>query len=218
MGEGSDRLEQLKEVLELKSFPMGRNPISYAWSKAAAADILLKADYDAVGKQQKAQQAFRLECAKKEYNRLVAQQKVKKDTYEEIDQSIGEYITIAQIFDIEGGNSSNQTIRRDGIQATANYIRFCLEKSHFCAWNEGTQRCDFLRLTRRWYKNWKQDWTLKTVIEVTEAEKQIDNNAKSVVNPETPSAAVAAVTPKAAPPHPVWHRKAKPRLRRKPPR
>ena len=124
-----------------------------------------------MGKTQKAQQAFRLEWAKKEYNKLISQHKIKKDTFEEIDQSVGEYMTIGQIFELEGGNSTNATIRKDGIKTTCNYIKFCLERSHFCAWSDATQRCDFLRLTRRWFKSWKQEWTLKTVIGMAAQEK-----------------------------------------------
>ena len=195
------KMDALKEAMDLNTFPMNKHPAGYAWSREVAQNMQLKADYDAVGKQQKAQQAFRKEWARKEYSKLVAKHKVKKDTYEEIDQSIGEYLTIAEIFEKEGGNSTNPTIRRDGIKATVNYLKFCLERSHFCAWSEATKRCDFLRLSRRWFKNWRQEWTLKTVIEMSDAEKQVEcgENDKpgNGVSAQSTAATITSPQPKA---------------------
>ena len=168
----AQRLEHYKSALQLKSFPLQGNPVGYAWSKAVAKDMLLKEDYDRVGKSREAQRAFRMEWCRKQHDRLQSMVKVKKDTFEKIDESVGEYVSIAMIFKAQGGESTHAIIRKDGLRATVNYVKFCLQNKHFVAWNEATQRCDFLLLRRKWRKLWKESWSLQTVVDIAKREGQ----------------------------------------------
>ena len=94
--------------------------------------MLLKEDYDRVGKSWKAQRLFRKRWAAAQADELEAKiTQEKTDTFSEIDESIGEYVSIAQIYRDEGGESTNPVLRRDGIIATKNYLSWCMLQKNF---------------------------------------------------------------------------------------
>lgn len=59
--------------------------------------------------------------------------KKKVEAYEEIDETIGELVSIAKIFRDEGGESSNATIRTYWMLATRNYVEWCLKQEYAVA-------------------------------------------------------------------------------------
>ena len=104
-------------AVELQSFPLEGDPVGYAWSKEVASNWRLRQDYDRVGKKRAAQHIFRQKWAQEYGEDLIASittTKKKVEGYEEIDETIGEFVSIAKIFRDEGGESSNATIRKMG--------------------------------------------------------------------------------------------------------
>ena len=105
---------------------------------------------------------------------------------------------MAEIYRKEGGESTNAVIRADGIIATKNYLNFCLHHENFVAWNAGTERCDFLLLTKRWRKEWKEDWSLQTVVEMNSSlQDQQAPAAKATGTTPSTGNTSRALTPKA---------------------
>ena len=167
------RAKMFRAAANAEKFDLQGNQVGYHWSKEVANKPDLKEDDDRVGKSRDAQRLYRKRWAARHANKLDSQiMMLKKETYTEIDESIGEFVSIATIYRDEGGESSNPVIRRAGIAATANYLEFCMRQAHFVQFNEATGRCDFLKLTRRWRKQWEQSWTLKTVMQKAKEEKQ----------------------------------------------
>ena len=67
----------------------------------------MKEDYDRVGKTRAAQKEFRLSWAHKQYDILKGTTKTKKSSFNDIDESIGEFVSVAEIYRKEGGESTN---------------------------------------------------------------------------------------------------------------
>ena len=140
---------------KLQSFPLQDDPVGYAWSKEVATNWRLKQDYDRVGNKRETQHRFRQKWAQEYGEDLIASittTNKKVEGYEEIDETMGDIVSIAKIFRDEGGESSNATIRNDGILATRNYVNWCLKQEHAVAWNAATKRCDFLQLSKKYKK------------------------------------------------------------------
>ena len=102
---------------------------------------------------------------------------MKAEGNEEIDETICEFVSIAKIFRDEGGESSNATIRKDGIWATRNYVEWCLKQEHAVAWNAATKRCDFLQLSKKYRNLFKESWTLRSMIDMIKANKNAEPEA-----------------------------------------